>query len=147
MFDVGFWELVVLFGLGLMILGPERMPKVASQVGRWAGQARRMARNLTSQIQNEIEPLQSTMKSMDETLHKDFSKMRPDISRKADEGSAPGARPDISQETDGESTPEIRPDISQEAEGSAVEAGEVADEEGGANKVDDDSIASRNEAP
>jgi sec-independent protein translocase protein TatB len=131
MFDVGFWELVVLFGLGLMILGPERMPKVASQVGRWAGQARRMARNLTRQIQNEIEPMQSTMKSMDETLRKDFSKMRPDISRKAD----------------GESTPEMRPDISQEAEGSAVEAGEVADEEGGANKVDDDSIASRNDAP
>jgi sec-independent protein translocase protein TatB len=131
MFDVGFWELVVLFGLGLMVLGPERMPKVASQLGRWAGQARRMARNLTSQIQNEIEPVQSTMKSMDETLRKDFSQMRPDISRKADEGSAPGARPDIGQE----------------AEGSAVEAGEVADEEGGANKVDDDSIASRNDAP
>ena len=131
MFDVGFWELVVLFGLGLMVLGPERMPKVASQLGRWASQARRMARNLTSQIQNEIEPVQSTMKSMDETLRKDFSQMRPDISREADEGSTPG----------------VRPDIGQEAEGSAVEAGEVADEEGGANKVDDDSIASRNDAP
>jgi sec-independent protein translocase protein TatB len=147
MFDVGFWELVVLFGLGLMILGPERMPKVASQVGRWAGQARRMARNLTSQIQNEIEPLQSTMKSMDETLHKDFSKMRPDFGQEAEGGSTPGVRPDISRKADEGSTPEMRPDISQEAEGSTVEAGEVADKEGGANKIDDDSIASRNEAP
>ena len=51
MFDVGFWELVILFGLGLMVLGPERMPKVAAKVGRWAGQARRMARNLSNQFE------------------------------------------------------------------------------------------------
>ncbi len=54
MFDVGFWELVLLFGLGLIILGPERLPKVAMQVGNWAGQARRMARQLSAQIRNEI---------------------------------------------------------------------------------------------
>ena len=132
MFDVGFWELVILFGLGLMVLGPERMPKVASQLGRWAGQARRMARNLTSQIQNEIEPMQSTMKSMDETLRKDFSQMRPDFGQEAEGGSTPGARPDISAETEGSD---------------AVEAGGIADEEDSANKVDDDTIAPRNEAP
>ena len=35
MFDVGFSELVLLFVIGLLILGPERLPKVASQIGRW----------------------------------------------------------------------------------------------------------------
>jgi len=55
MFDVGFWELIILFGLGLVILGPERLPKVAMQVGNWAGQARRMARSLTSQIKDELD--------------------------------------------------------------------------------------------
>lgn len=55
MFDVGFWELILLFGLGLLILGPERLPKVAIQVGNWAGQARRMARTLTSQIRDELD--------------------------------------------------------------------------------------------
>jgi len=104
MFDVGFWELVVLFGLGLMILGPERMPKVASQLGRWAGQARRMARNLTSQIQSEIEPMQSSMKSMDETLRKDFSSMRPDFGDQAEEGSTPGVRPDFGDQAN---TPDV----------------------------------------
>ena len=54
MFDVGFWELIILFGLGLVILGPERLPKVAMQVGNWAGQARRMARTLTSQMRDEL---------------------------------------------------------------------------------------------
>lgn len=55
MFDVGFWELVILFGLGLVILGPERLPKVAMQVGNWAGQARRMARTLTTQMRDELD--------------------------------------------------------------------------------------------
>jgi sec-independent protein translocase protein TatB len=55
MFDVGFWELVILFGLGLVILGPERLPKVAMQVGNWAGQARRMARTLTTQMKEELD--------------------------------------------------------------------------------------------
>jgi len=55
MFDVGFWELIILFGLGLVILGPERLPKVAMQVGNWVGQARRMARSMTSQLRDELD--------------------------------------------------------------------------------------------
>ena len=55
MFDVGFWELIILFGLGLVILGPERLPKVAMQIGNWAGQARRMARTLTTQMRDELD--------------------------------------------------------------------------------------------
>ena len=124
MFDVGFWELVVLFGLGLMILGPERLPKVASQLGRWAGQARRMARNLTSQIKSEIEPVQSSMKSMDETLRKDFSGMRPEFGE-AERGSTPGVRPEFGDKTDDTGT-----------------AGETSDA-----AADNDAPASRNEAP
>lgn len=54
MFDIGFWELIILFGLGLVILGPERLPRVAVQLGNWAGQARRMARTLTAQIRSEM---------------------------------------------------------------------------------------------
>jgi sec-independent protein translocase protein TatB len=55
MFDIGFWELAILFGLGLIVLGPEKLPRVASQIGNWAGQARRMARNLSAQMQAEVD--------------------------------------------------------------------------------------------
>lgn len=54
MFDVGFWELVLVFGLGLIILGPERLPRVAAKVGRWVGQARRTANQLRRQLEMEI---------------------------------------------------------------------------------------------
>lgn len=54
MFDVGFWELAIIFVVGLLVLGPERLPRVAAQVGQWAGKARRMARMLSTQLQDEM---------------------------------------------------------------------------------------------
>lgn len=55
MFEVGFWELALLFALGLVVLGPEKLPKVTAQLGRYVGNARRLARTLTTQIRDEIE--------------------------------------------------------------------------------------------
>lgn len=55
MFDVGFWELAVIFVIGLLVLGPQRLPQVARQMGQWAGKARRMARMLGDQLQEEID--------------------------------------------------------------------------------------------
>lgn len=78
MFDVGFWELLLLFGLGLIILGPEKLPRVAMKVGRWAGQARSMARHLSNQIRTEVEPIEKGMQSMHEGLRTDFSARRPE---------------------------------------------------------------------
>lgn len=54
MFDVGFSELVILFVIGLLILGPERLPRVATQLGRWIGRARRTAHQLRLQIEREM---------------------------------------------------------------------------------------------
>jgi sec-independent protein translocase protein TatB len=54
MFDVGFSELVILFVIGLLILGPERLPRVASQLGRWIGRARRTASQLRHQLEREM---------------------------------------------------------------------------------------------
>lgn len=54
MFDVGFWELVLIFFIALMVLGPERLPRVANRVGAWVGNARAIVRNLRAQIEAEI---------------------------------------------------------------------------------------------
>ncbi|HSG63501.1 MAG TPA: Sec-independent protein translocase protein TatB, partial [Gammaproteobacteria bacterium] len=55
MFDVGFWEIVLIFGLGLMVLGPEKLPRIAAQLGRWVGRARRTASQLRYQLEREID--------------------------------------------------------------------------------------------
>lgn len=54
MFDIGFWELVLLGLVGLVVLGPERLPVVARTLGRWLARARRYADNLTSELENEL---------------------------------------------------------------------------------------------
>ena len=52
--SVGLSELALLFVIGLLILGPERLPRVASQLGRWVGRARRTANQLRYQLEREV---------------------------------------------------------------------------------------------
>jgi sec-independent protein translocase protein TatB len=54
MFDVGFSEILLTSAIALVVLGPERLPKVARQVGNWMGRARVMARQLTEQLEREV---------------------------------------------------------------------------------------------
>jgi sec-independent protein translocase protein TatB len=54
MFDIGFSEVLVIFVLALVVLGPEKLPKVAAQVGRWIGRARGMARQFREQLEEEV---------------------------------------------------------------------------------------------
>jgi Tat protein translocase TatB subunit len=54
MFEVGFTELLVISVLALIVLGPERLPKVVSEVGRWMGRARAMARQFREQLEDEV---------------------------------------------------------------------------------------------
>lgn len=55
MFDISFSELALCFIVALVVLGPEKMPKVARTVGRWAGQARAYMRNLSSELERETQ--------------------------------------------------------------------------------------------
>lgn len=54
MSGIGFWELIILFLIGLIVLGPERLPRVAQQLGSWLGQARRMTRMMRRQLEDEL---------------------------------------------------------------------------------------------
>jgi len=55
MFEVGFTEIILIFGIALLVLGPARLPKLAADLGRWAGRARAMARQLRSQLEQEVQ--------------------------------------------------------------------------------------------
>lgn len=55
MFGIGGQELVLLMVIGLIVLGPERLPRIANQVGGWLGQARRMTRVMKRQLEDELD--------------------------------------------------------------------------------------------
>lgn len=55
MSGIGGSEFLLLCLIGLLILGPERLPRVARQLGGWVGKARQMTRALHRQLREEID--------------------------------------------------------------------------------------------
>ncbi len=47
-------EVLLIILIGLMVLGPKRLPGIANQIGRWIGQARRMTRVMKRQLEDEL---------------------------------------------------------------------------------------------
>jgi sec-independent protein translocase protein TatB len=54
MSGVGSSELIILILIGLIVLGPRRLPQIANQLGSWIGQARRMTRAMRRQLEDEL---------------------------------------------------------------------------------------------
>jgi sec-independent protein translocase protein TatB len=54
MFDMGFWELVVIGVVALVVIGPERLPRVARIAGLWLGRARRTLSSVQDEIRREL---------------------------------------------------------------------------------------------
>lgn len=54
MFDIGFLELVVVGVVALLVVGPERLPKLARTAGLWMGRARRTLATVKAEIDSEL---------------------------------------------------------------------------------------------
>lgn len=54
MFDIGFWELVLVGLVALIVVGPERLPEVARFLAVWIRKAQQSVRSLRKEIEDEI---------------------------------------------------------------------------------------------
>lgn len=116
MFDIGFWEILLISVLALVVLGPERLPKAAKTVGYWVGKARRYIEGVKHEVEQEfdtselkrilhnqevqIKELQSKLQDeVDETT----SELRPNVLENDDDpgdGHKPGPDYEIIEEDD-----------------------------------------------
>lgn len=55
MFDISFTELLVIGVIALVVIGPERLPKVARTIGHLVGRAQRYVNDVKSDINREVE--------------------------------------------------------------------------------------------
>ena len=55
MFDIGFSELMVIGIVALVVIGPERLPKVARTIGHLLGRAQRYVSDVKADINREIQ--------------------------------------------------------------------------------------------
>ena len=72
MFDMGFSELLLIAVIGLVVIGPERLPGVARTVGRQVGNLRRFMRSMQTQLEQEVKLDELNRKIMAETRGQTF---------------------------------------------------------------------------
>ena len=55
MFDIGFSEMIVIAVIALIVLGPEKLPRVARTAGHLLGRMQRYVNDVKADINREIE--------------------------------------------------------------------------------------------
>ena len=55
MFDVNFSEIMVILVVALVVIGPERLPKVARSMGQWAGRVQRYINRVKQDVSTSME--------------------------------------------------------------------------------------------
>ena len=76
MFGLGFWEIAVVLIVALLVLGPEKLPKIARQLGRGVRELRRVAGEFQSALNNEVDDMDRE-KRFKEELTRDLSRVLP----------------------------------------------------------------------
>lgn len=84
MFEIGFWELVLISVVGLVVLGPERLPVAIRTVSQWIGAVRNMANSVKDELSQElkIQELQENLRKAEQMNMKDLS---PNLQKSVDE--------------------------------------------------------------
>lgn len=54
-FGIGIWEILLIFAVILMLLGPRRLPEIAARLGTFYRRLKRASFDLTSQLSREVE--------------------------------------------------------------------------------------------
>lgn len=77
MFDIGFSEILLVAVVALVVIGPERLPGVARNVGRYAGRLQRYVNDIKRDFNREVEfeeikrlqhEMETTVQSMQESM-------------------------------------------------------------------------------
>lgn len=77
MFDVGFWELILIAVVALVVVGPEKLPRLARITGLWLGRANAQLQTIKNEISAELraEELKQALREPDDL---------PDLNEKID---------------------------------------------------------------
>lgn len=67
MFDIGFWEILLIAVVALLVVGPERLPRLIRVTGLWIGRAQASLQSIRSEISRELraQELQDALKKPD----------------------------------------------------------------------------------
>ena len=103
MFDFSFGEIAVIGAVALVVLGPERLPKVARTAGEWMGKAQRYVSQVKSDINREMEltelkKLQEEARNAAQSVKSGFNDLQSELNRTTDSLTSSFSTP-VSDET------------------------------------------------
>jgi len=75
MFGIGYQEMVIIGVAALLIFGPGRLPEMASQLGKWVRDFRRMSADLTSEFEGAMSEIDDVKKS----VQREFGSMSKEV--------------------------------------------------------------------
>jgi len=90
MFDIGFSELVVVAIVALIVIGPERLPKVARTMGHFFGRLQRYVNDVKSDISREMDldelkrlqaSVQDAARSIEQSVSKEMTETESELNK------------------------------------------------------------------
>lgn len=126
MFDIGFWELVLISVVGLVVLGPERLPVAIRSISKFVGQAKSTANSVKDELSHElkVQELQENLRKAEKMGMEDLS---PDLKASVDElkqAAAQVQRPYAKPESDKPS--ETEPSVTETVESETIQVNSEA---------------------
>jgi sec-independent protein translocase protein TatB len=76
MFDISPMELLTIALVALIVFGPHRLPEISRKVGKYLGEIRRAASDLTSGLEREVRDLQEPFQDLKEDLTKPITAVK-----------------------------------------------------------------------
>jgi sec-independent protein translocase protein TatB len=80
MFDIGFSELCMVGLVALLVIGPEKLPKVARMAGFWVAKSKRILASVKQEINEEFQAEELRQSLKNQTGISEFQKMLDDTS-------------------------------------------------------------------
>ncbi|HFS1364534.1 TPA: Sec-independent protein translocase protein TatB [Raoultella ornithinolytica] len=84
MFDIGFSELLLVFVIGLIVLGPQRLPVAVKTVASWIRTLRSLAATVQNEITQELK-LQEFQESLKKVEKASLDNLTPELKASMDE--------------------------------------------------------------
>ena len=90
MFDIGFSELLLIGAVALIVIGPEKLPRVARTLGHLAGRLQRYVSDVKSDVSREMEledlrkmrdSIQETASSFETSVQSELSKTQAELDK------------------------------------------------------------------
>lgn len=94
MFDIGFPELILIAIVGLLVIGPERLPEALRTLGLWIGRMRRSFTNVKTEIEKEIGMDEIRRQLHNEAVMEEMKRIERDVRDSVRAGENPTGRAD-----------------------------------------------------